>query len=331
MDTYFSQYQFITGERDISMSTEITMRAMLTAGVHFGHQTRYWNPRMRPYLFGKRNRIHIINLEYSLPMLSDAFNFVAREVASGKNILFVGTKRPAQEIVREQATRCGMPYVNRRWLCGLLTNFKTVRSSITRLRELEETQTDGTMAKVSKKEGIFLMRELEKLQSSLSGIKNMESLPDLLFVIDVNYEQIAVKEAQRLGIPVVAVVDSNSDPENIDYVIPGNDDAISSIRLYCEGMADAIVDARESLHKLSAENSDEYVELDADGNPVNMENFIAQKQTDATEDHNPVAQTETVDTVEQDIDAMSTADKEEITELAPAHFIDDIKKNEEND
>ncbi len=228
----------------------VTMRQMLEAGVHFGHQTRYWNPKMAPYIFGERNKIHIINLEKSLPLYKDALNFVSRMVANGGTVLFVGTKRAAQEMIREEAVRCDMPFVNRRWLGGMLTNFKTVKQSIARLKELEAMTGDGTVERLSKKEGLMLRRELEKLERSLGGIKNMPGIPDALFVIDVGYEKIAVSEAVKLGIPVVGVVDTNNNPEGVDYVIPGNDDAIRSIELYVRGAADAVADGRQSAEAM---------------------------------------------------------------------------------
>ncbi len=228
----------------------VTMRQMLEAGVHFGHQTRYWNPKMAPYIFGERNKIHIINLEKSLPLYKDALNFVSRMVANGGTVLFVGTKRAAQEMIREEAVRCDMPFVNRRWLGGMLTNFKTVKQSIARLKELEAMTGDGTVERLSKKEGLMLRRELEKLERSLGGIKNMPGIPDALFVIDVGYEKIAVSEAVKLGIPVVGVVDTNNSPEGVDYVIPGNDDAIRSIELYVRGAADAVADGRQSAEAM---------------------------------------------------------------------------------
>ncbi len=224
----------------------VTMREMLEAGVHFGHQTRYWNPKMAPYIFGERNKIHIINLEQSLPLYKDALNFMGRMVANGGTVLFVGTKRAAQEMIREEAVRCDMPYVNRRWLGGMLTNFKTVKQSIARLRELESMIADGTMERLSKKEGLMLRRELEKLERSLGGIKDMPGIPDALFIVDVGYEKIAVNEAVKLGVPVVGVVDTNNSPDGVDYVVPGNDDAIRAIQLYVRGAAEAIMDGRQS-------------------------------------------------------------------------------------
>lgn len=251
--------------------SDVTMREMLEAGVHFGHQTRYWNPKMAAYLFGQRNKIHIINLEQTLPLFRDAMNFVGRLASRGGKILFVGTKRAAQSIVKEEAQRCGMPYIDRRWLGGLLTNFKTVRQSIARLKELEAMQIDGSFERLGKKEILELNRELDKLNRSLAGIKDMNGLPDAMFVIDVGYEYIAIKEAQKLNIPVVGVVDSNNSPDGVDYVIPGNDDAIRSIRLYAKSAADAVLEGRQSALQYSEGEADDFVELDESGAPVDGE------------------------------------------------------------
>lgn len=224
--------------------TQVSMRDMLQAGVHFGHQTRYWNPKMREYIFGARNKIHIINLEETVPAFNEALTFV-RGLASNKNkILFVGTKRAAGKIIREQADRAGQPYVSHRWLGGMLTNYKTIRGSIKRLRDLEAQKADGTFEKLTKKEALMRTRDMEKLERSIGGIKEMGGLPDALFVIDVDHERIAVKEANNLGIPVIGIVDTNSDPDGIDYVIPGNDDAIRAIKLYSTAIADAILAGR---------------------------------------------------------------------------------------
>nr|VFK21386.1 MAG: SSU ribosomal protein S2P [Candidatus Kentron sp. LPFa]VFK34772.1 MAG: SSU ribosomal protein S2P [Candidatus Kentron sp. LPFa] len=225
---------------------QVTMRDMLEAGVHFGHQTRYWNPKMAPYIFGERNKIHIINLEKTLPLYIDAMNFIGRMAANRGAILFVGTKRAAQSTVKSEAKRCGMPYVDRRWLGGMLTNFKTVKESIARLKKLEAMMEDGSSMRMSKKETLSLQREQAKLERSLGGIKDMNGIPDVLFVIDVGYEKIAVREAVKLGIPVVAVVDTNHAPDGVDYIIAGNDDATRAIELYLSGAADAIIEARES-------------------------------------------------------------------------------------
>lgn len=253
------------------------MREMLEAGVHFGHQTRYWNPSMAPYLFGQRNKIHIINLEKTLPLYDEAMNFVGKMAAKRGTILFVGTKRASQSIIAEEAERCGMPYINRRWLGGLLTNFKTVKGSINRLKEIETMQTDGSFERVNKKEQLMLRRELDKLKSNLSGIKDMKGIPDAIFIIDVGYENIAVSEAVKLGIPVIGIVDSNNSPKGVDYVIPGNDDAIRSITLYTKGVADAILDSRQSVAHLGSteENNDELVEIDDTGAPVEAVEEIA--------------------------------------------------------
>ena len=224
----------------------VSMRDMLEAGVHFGHQTRFWNPKMRPYIFGERNKIHIIDLEKSLPLYNDALDFLGRMAASGGTILFVGTKRAAQECIAAEAQRCAMPYVNRRWLGGMLTNYRTVKQSIKRLKDLETLIEEGGLDRMSKKEGLSLQRELAKLERGLGGIKNMDGIPDALFIIDVGHEKIAVAEAMTLGIPVVAVVDTNNPPDGVDYIIPGNDDAIRSIELYVSGAATAIVEGREA-------------------------------------------------------------------------------------
>jgi len=242
--------------------SKISMRDMLAAGVHFGHQTRFWHPKMRPFIFGERNKIHIINLEKTVPLLDDAMNFLGKLAAQGGTILFVGTKRQAQEIVREEANRSGSPYVDRRWLGGMLTNYQTVKKSIARLKELEATLDEGSGAKLSKKELLMLSREREKLDRTLSGIKNMPGLPDALFVIDVGHEYIAVKEAGKLGIPVVAVVDTNCKPDGVDYVIPGNDDAIRAIRLYSSLVADAVLEGRKLAKPAMPAGEDEYVEVE---------------------------------------------------------------------
>jgi len=222
----------------------VTMRQMLEAGVHFGHQTRYWHPKMAPYIFGERNKIHIINLEKSLPMFNDSLNFLGKVAADGGKILFVGTKRSARDVVGEEARRCNMPYVNHRWLGGMLTNFNTVKQSIKRLKDIESMRADGSIDRLNKKEGLMVVREQEKLERSLGGIKDMNRMPDAMFVIDVGYEKIAVAEANKRGIPVVAVVDSNNSPEGIDYVIPGNDDAMRAIQLYVAAIADGIIEAK---------------------------------------------------------------------------------------
>ena len=235
---------------------QVSMRDLLKAGVHFGHQTRYWNPKMGKYIFGARNKIHIINLEQTVPALNDALK-LAEDMSSRNNkILFAGTKRAAGKIIKEQAERSGMPFVAHRWLGGMLTNYKTIRQSIKRLRELEAQQTDGTFEQLTKKEALMRTREMEKLERSIGGIKEMGGLPDALFVIDVDHERIAVQEANKLGIPVIGVVDTNSNPDGIDYVIPGNDDAIRAIQIYTTGLADAVLEGKQGTS-----GADEFVEV----------------------------------------------------------------------
>ena len=241
----------------------VTMRQMLEAGVHFGHQTRYWNPKMAPYIFGARNKIHIINLEKSLPMYQDALKFVRQLTANKGQILFVGTKRQAREIVKEEAQRAGAPYVDYRWLGGMLTNFKTVKGSIKRLKDMDAMIADGSIERLSKKEQLLNEREREKLERSLGGIKDMGGVPDALFVIDVGFHKIAVTEAKTLGIPIVGVVDSNNSLDGIDYVIPGNDDSTRAIRLYARGVADAILEGRSQVmnEMVAPQSSEDFVEV----------------------------------------------------------------------
>ena len=242
------------------MST--TMRQMLEAGVHFGHQTRFWNPKMAPYIFGHRNKIHIINLEKTLAKYQEAMNFLRKMSSNKGTVLFVGTKRQAREIVREEAQRAGVPFVDERWLGGMLTNFKTVKQSIKRLKELEAMSQDGTFEKLGKKEALMLQREMVKLEKSIGGIKDMNGLPDAIFVIDVGYHKIAVTEAGKLGIPVIGVVDTNHNPEGVAYVIPGNDDSSRAIRLYARGAADAVLEGRsQAVQEVVAAVSDDFVEI----------------------------------------------------------------------
>lgn len=239
----------------------VSMRQMLEAGVHFGHQTRYWNPKMAPFIFGHRNKIHIINLEKTLPMYEQAMSFIRKLTANKGNVLFVGTKRQAREIVKEEASRANAPYVDQRWLGGMLTNFKTVKQSVKRLHEMQAMLADPTTnEKFTKKELLDMQREADKLECSLGGIKNMNGLPDALFVIDVGYQKGAITEAKKLGIPVIAVVDTNNSPEGVDYIIPGNDDSSRAIRLYARGVADAILEGRSNVAKEVAP-SDEFVEV----------------------------------------------------------------------
>jgi small subunit ribosomal protein S2 len=241
----------------------VTMRQMLEAGVHFGHQTRYWNPKMAPYIFGARNKIHIINLEKSLPMYQDALKYVRQLTANKGKILFVGTKRQAREIVKEEAQRASAPYVDYRWLGGMLTNFKTVKGSIKRLQEMDQMTADNTVERLTKKEQLNFAREKQKLERSLGGIKDMGGVPDALFVIDVGFHKIAVTEAKTLGIPIVGVVDSNNSLDGIDYVIPGNDDSTRAIRLYARGVADAILEGRSQvINEMVAPTTDDFVEVE---------------------------------------------------------------------
>ena len=239
--------------------TQVSMRDLLQAGAHFGHQTRFWNPKMDQYIFGARNKIHIINLEHTVPAFNDALSTVQRLAENKNQVMFVGTKRAAGKIIEEHARRCGMPFVSHRWLGGMLTNYKTIRSSIKRLRELEEQESDGTFAKLTKKEALMRSRMKEKLERSIGGIKEMSGLPDVLFVVDVDHERIAVTEANKLGIPVIGIVDTNSDPDGVDYVIPGNDDAIRAIKLYVTAVADAVIAGKAAAGEVVT--ADEFVEV----------------------------------------------------------------------
>ncbi len=243
---------------------QVAMRDLLKAGVHFGHQTRYWNPKMDQYIFGARNKIHIINLEQTVPALNDVLQMVEQMATKNHKILFVGTKRAAGKVIKEQAERSGMPYVAHRWLGGMLTNYKTIRQSIRRFRDLQAQQADGTFDQLTKKEALMRTREMEKLEKSIGGIKDMGGLPDALFVIDVDHERIAVQEANKLGIPVIGVVDTNSNPDGIDYIIPGNDDAIRAIQIYVSSIADAVLEGRQQI----ATSADEFVEVVEEAAPA---------------------------------------------------------------
>ena len=242
---------------------QVTMRQMLEAGVHFGHQTRYWNPKMGQYIFGARGKIHIINLEKTVPLFNDAMNFISSVAQKRGTILFLGTKRSARESIREEAERCGMPYMNQRWLGGTLTNFRTVKQSVARLKELEAGETDGTFDKLVKHEVLGLRRERDKLEASLGGIKDMNRLPDAIFVIDIGHEDIAIKEAKKLGIPVIAVVDTNYNPELVDYAIPGNDDAIRAVQLYARAAADAVLEGKAAAPHAASVREEEFTEAAA--------------------------------------------------------------------
>ena len=241
--------------------TTVSMKDMLQAGVHFGHQTRYWNPKMDQYIFGARNKIHILNLEQTVPAFNEALETVRQLASNGNKILFVGTKRAAQKSIREQAERAGMPYVSHRWLGGMLTNYKTIRASIRRFRTLEAQSQDGTFDQLTKKEALMRTRAMEKLENSIGGIKDMGGLPDALFVVDVDQERIAVQEANKLGIPVIGIVDSNSNPDGVDHVIPGNDDAIRAIKLYTTAMADAVLEGKGQAGGVTSK--DEFVEVES--------------------------------------------------------------------
>ena len=272
--------------------SNVTMREMLEAGVHFGHQTRFWNPKMAPFIFGERNKIHIINLEQTMPMCRDAVNYLGKVAAKKGKVMFVGTKRAASDSIKEEALRCGMPFVNHRWLGGMLTNFRTVRASIKRLKELEDMEASNNYEKISKKEILNLSREREKLDKTLGGIKEMGGLPDVLFVIDVGYEKIAVQEATKLGIPVVGIVDTNNSPENIEYIVPGNDDSMRAIKLYTRMVADAILDAKQSI--VTADADAELIEVDPDEAVVKPSVKITAKKASAAAAKAPEAVTEAV-------------------------------------
>jgi small subunit ribosomal protein S2 len=281
--------------------SSVSMRAMLEAGAHFGHQTRYWNPKMNTYIFGARNNIHIINLEQTVPALNEALEYV-RILASKKNkVLFVGTKRSAGKVIKEEAQRCGMPYVDKRWLGGMLTNYKTIRQSIRRLRDLESQQADGTFEKLTKKEGLSRQRDLDKLEKSLGGIKGMGGLPDILFVVDVDHERIAITEANKLGIPVVGIVDTNSNPDGVDYVIPGNDDAIRSIRLFVAAIADAALEGKAEFEGVGEVNELVEAAEAAEEAPVSEEVASAEVVVDAVTSED----TATVDAPAEEVAAES--------------------------
>jgi small subunit ribosomal protein S2 len=257
---------------------EVSMRQMLDAGVHFGHQTRYWNPKMAPFIFGQRNNIHIINLERTVPLYEKALNFIKGVAADNGTVLFVGTKRAAREAVQTEAARCGMPFVSHRWLGGMLTNFKTIKQSVRRLEVLKGMVEDGSIDKLTKKEVLGLRREQEKLERSLGGIKDMRHLPDVIFVIDVGHEKIAIHEARKLGIPVVAIVDTNCSPNDIDFIVPGNDDAMRAAQLYAAGVADAVLEGKASLPQVPV-GDDEFVELDEEGRPAEKAVRVRRKLT----------------------------------------------------
>lgn len=246
--------------------SKVSMKDMLQAGVHFGHQTRFWNPKMSQYIFGSRNKVHVINLENTVPAFNEALDVLRTEAAKGNQVLFVGTKRAAHKIIKEQAERCGMPYVSHRWLGGMLTNYKTIRASIKRYRELESQESDGTFEKLTKKEALMRSRMKDKLENSIGGIKDMHGLPDILFVVDVDHERIAINEANKLGIRVVGIVDTNSDPDGVDYIIPGNDDSIRAIKLYTASAADAVLEGKTRSAPVTSK--DEFVEVAEQASPT---------------------------------------------------------------
>ena len=301
--------------------TQVSMRDLLQAGAHFGHQTRFWNPKMDQYIFGARNKIHIINLEHTVPAFNDALNTVKRLAENKNQVMFVGTKRAAGKIVEEHARRCGMPFVSHRWLGGMLTNYKTIRSSIKRLRELEEQERDGTFAKLTKKEALMRSRMKEKLERSIGGIKEMSGLPDVLFVVDVDHERIAVTEANKLGIPVIGIVDTNSDPDGVDYVIPGNDDAIRAIKLYVTAVADAVLAGKAAAGEVVS--ADEFVEVtEAEAEPA-----AAPEATETAKPAEATAEAAADDVVEASAEAESEAPPEAEPEApAEADAAEDAEK-----
>jgi len=299
--------------------TQVSMRDLLQAGAHFGHQTRFWNPKMDAYIFGARNKIHIINLEHTVPAFNDALNTVKRLAENKNQVMFVGTKRAAGKIIEEHARRCGMPFVSHRWLGGMLTNYKTIRSSIKRLRELEEQERDGTFAKLTKKEALMRSRMKEKLERSIGGIKEMSGLPDVLFVVDVDHERIAVTEANKLGIPVIGIVDTNSDPDGVDYVIPGNDDAIRAIKLYVSAVADAVLAGKAAAGEVVS--ADEFVEV----TEVEAEAAAAPEATETAETTEAAAEAAAPEPADASADdsAEASVDAES---AAPAETVEDAEE-----
>ena len=290
--------------------TQVSMRDLLQAGAHFGHQTRFWNPKMDAYIFGARNKIHIINLEHTVPAFNDALNTVKRLAENKNQVMFVGTKRAAGKIIEEHARRCGMPFVSHRWLGGMLTNYKTIRSSIKRLRELEEQERDGTFAKLTKKEALMRSRMKEKLERSIGGIKEMSGLPDVLFVVDVDHERIAVTEANKLGIPVIGIVDTNSNPDGVDYVIPGNDDAIRAIKLYVTAVADAVLAGKAAAGEVVS--ADEFVEV----TETEVETAAAPEATETAETTEVAAETAAPEPADASADTSAEAESADATEVA---------------
>lgn len=291
--------------------TTVTMRDMLQAGVHFGHQTRFWNPKMEQYIFGARNKIHIINLEQTVPAFNEALAHIQQIASNNNKILFVGTKRAAGRIIKEQAIRAGMPYVSHRWLGGMLTNYKTIRSSIKRYRDLEQQKADGTFDKLTKKEALMRQRQMDKLELSIGGIKDMGGLPDAIFVVDVDHERIAITEANKLGIPVIGIVDSNSDPDGVDHVIPGNDDAIRAIKLYVTAAADAVMAGKASTSKFSSK--DEFVEVE-----VAEEAAPAEEASETPAEEAVVEETESAEVATEEVAEVEETAAEEVVEAEEA-------------
>ena len=297
--------------------SKVSMKDMLQAGVHFGHQTRFWNPKMSQYIFGSRNKVHVINLENTVPAFNEALDILRAEAVKGNQILFVGTKRAAHKIIKEQAERCGMPYVSHRWLGGMLTNYKTIRASIRRYRELEAQESDGTFDKLTKKEALMRTRMKEKLENSIGGIKDMNGLPDILFVVDVDHERIAINEANKLGIRVVGIVDTNSDPDGVDYVIPGNDDSIRAIKLYTASVADAVLEGKAQSSPVTSK--DEFVEVASDEEKAEkaapeVSETVAEDESVAGADKNEAQD----DPAEQDTSAVAETSAEEVSESEEA-------------
>ncbi len=297
--------------------SNVTMREMLEAGVHFGHQTRFWNPKMAPFIFGERNKIHIINLEQTMPLCKDAVNYLGKVASKKGKVMFVGTKRAASESIKEEALRCGMPFVNHRWLGGMLTNFRTVRASIKRLKELEDMAQSNNYEKINKKEILQLSREQDKLEKTLGGIKDMGGLPDVLFVVDVGYENIAVLEASKLGIPVVGIVDTNNSPDNIDYIVPGNDDSMRAIKLYTKMVADAILVGKESI-VVAVNDDDEMIELNSEDAAISSKASVkisAKKSIRIDSDTSAATEsTEQVEVVPEETASEEVASEEVVSE-----------------
>lgn len=311
---------------------EISLEQMLQAGVHFGHQTKYWNPKMEQHIFGVRNKIHIINLEHTVEMIKPALKFIEGVAAKNNKILFVGTKRTATDIIKNEAIRCSMPYVNERWLGGMLTNYKTIRSSITRLENLLRQKEDGTFSKLTKKEGLKIQRDIDRLQKSIGGVTEMGGLPDALFIIDVKRESIAVSEASKMGIPIVGIVDSNSNPEGIDYVVPGNDDSIRSIALFTEAVADACLKGSEAATGLKQEEpqSGPAIVRKVDSNDTQEQKPDAGVEVDASKTEEAVVE-ESTEQLEESAENMTATDESVPDTVSEASPSDEEKKDEKDE